>query len=216
MKNNIFYSKSIAGIIDTNMIIFVMSANKIKLDYNYLPAGYSKVVSGGSSFTLVGDTVNNVIGVTPGMVSPTPYSDYTYSALPSDFSLQLSSSCNSQGDTVGCFTSTIDYAGNQRINGLIEIGAYELPAQEGIENNFSNDLNLLSIYPNPVAANNLFHIITPEAKGILTIQDVTGRIIFSKTVTATDIRVNLTNAVSGVYIISFQGNKNFKRKLMLI
>ncbi len=216
MKNNIFFSKSTAGVVDTNLIIFVMSANKIKLDYNYLPAAYSSVLTTSTTFTLVGPTNHNVIGTTPGMVSPTLNNDYTISALTADFNLLNTSPCNSQGDTVGCFTAAIDYAGNQRINGTIEIGAYELAPQEGIENNLSDELNLLSVYPNPVTANNMFHVITPEAKGVLTIQDLMGRIIYCQTVTATDNRVSLINAFGGIYIISFQGKKNFKGKLMLI
>ncbi|MCX6294977.1 MAG: hypothetical protein NTX97_02735, partial [Bacteroidetes bacterium] len=38
LRNNLFYSKSVSGVVDTVNIVYVLSANILKMDYNYIPS----------------------------------------------------------------------------------------------------------------------------------------------------------------------------------
>jgi len=56
-----------------------------------------------------------------------------YNGLTADWSLQSSSPCVNAGDTTGVsnLLPALDLAGNPRINGIIDMGGYELPVSQG-------------------------------------------------------------------------------------
>ena len=206
LRNNLFYSESTLGIVDTTNIIFILSANTMQVDYNYLPGPYHQVASSSFGYTLVGDTIHNVIGTHPNMVAPTADNDLNTSALSADFELMANSPCINHGDTTGAFPSAIDYNGQSRILGPIDIGAYEYRQLEG-EENVLLSYATLSAYPNPVATNGTVSIYTPENKGNLVIQDLSGRTLHQQPVTTTQNTLTWIPESKGIYLVSFYGKK---------
>lgn len=146
MKSNLIYGISPAGVLDSLDIIHIQSADTILFDYNYIPASYTDAVLELATYGL-GDISHNVIGTSPGMISPTANNLITTNAGVANFDLLSNSPSIDAGDTTGMFPSVIDYFGNARIvNSVVDIGAYEY---KGSLNIASNVKQTLKIYPNP-------------------------------------------------------------------
>jgi hypothetical protein len=215
IKNNLFYSESSLGVVDTFRIIYILSANTIHLDYNYLPATYSHCVDGAFGYTLIGDTIHNVIGTHPAMIAPTTDYELTTSALLANFALLSSSPCINHGDTVGTFPSTVDYLNHNRIVGAsIDIGAFEYGSSQDLMIE-ENKALLLSIYPNPALANGSFTVYTAEQEGRLIIQDLSGRIVWQQEVHTNSNTISLQQASRGIYLVSFLGKTHATGKLVV-
>jgi hypothetical protein len=215
MKNNLFYSESTSGVVDTVQMVHILSANKIQLDYNYLPSACNKSLQSSSPFTWVGDTIHNVIGILPGMVNPTADNSILTDAVPANFNIQSSSPCINQGDTIGTFPSAVDYLNHNRIVGAsIDIGAFEYGSSQDLMIEENNSLPL-SIYPNPTLVNGSFMVYTPEQAGQLIIQDLSGRIVWQQEVYTNSNIISLQQLSRGIYLVSFLGKRNATGKLVV-
>lgn len=204
IQNNVFFSKKVSGVVDTINAVYVMSANSLKFDYNYIPSMYFHSVLYGTSVSLsVVDTTNNVIGTNPQMVAPTVNNNYLTSALAADFNILPSSPCIDQGDTVGCFSSLVDYLGNNRINGPIDIGAFERTEPSGI-NNIDNSSSV-SVFPNP-ATNHFFVVFEKRLKNAeLSLTNLNGQVVYQTTISNEEkVEIDTEQFAPGVYLIRFQ------------
>lgn len=211
-KNNIFYSESSGGIMDTTNTIFILSANKFQLDNNYIPASFHTIVTAASSYILVGDTLDNVIGQDPQMIAPTANNTYTTDATGADFDILLTSPCIDEGDTTDAHPATHDYDGNLRIQGFIDVGAYEKVSKSfGID----EEINLaeLKFYPNPVNSFSSINLILPENNGTLVLTDILGQIILSKKISSNEINMILPDIHSGIYTFTFYGKSILTAKV---
>ena len=215
LKNNLFHSQYAPGNVDTTNVVYILSANKILFDNNTIPSSFSKSVNAASGYTLIGDTIHNVISTNPGIVNPTPDNSYLSDATIADFNLLSSSVCIDHGDTAGSFPAIIDYAENNRLVGIIDIGAYEYQAgKEPLEIEEEN-IASFTIYPNPAEINTGFNVILPEATGRIIIYDLTGRQIFHQPVTQQIQRLDFNPESKGIYLVHFYGRKTYTQKLII-
>jgi hypothetical protein len=217
MKNNLFHNQNGPGNIDSTQAVYILSAAKIQFDNNYIPAGFSKSVQAASGYTLIGDTLNNVIGMTPDMVNPTIDNNYLTSALTADFSLLSTSPCIDEGDTAGAHPGLGDYLGNFRIENIVDIGAFEYGskgANLGIENMPGASLFNLLVYPNPALSGGSITLHTPCPSGEFILTDLTGKIVWKQQVYSEKNTLNLT-VPQGMYILRFWGAKNGVARLLV-
>lgn len=214
MRNNLFYNQSSPGNIESYDLIHVYNGSGIWFDYNFITSNYSTIARTSFSYTLYGDTTHNVIGTSPGMVSSTIDNNYLTDASGANFNLTPGSPCINEGDTVGAYSSNTDYAGNNRIVGLIDIGAYEYDGgeQTGISE-FSAE-NSLTVFPNPINAYSTFMVILPESKGKLSIFDINGRMVYEQQTSSNQWTVNLEEK-QGVFFMRFSGTKTVHGKIVI-
>ncbi len=213
LKNNLFYSKSTSGIVDSLLVLRLYGAS-FKVENNYLPARFFKSVYVSLS-NLTGDTTQNVIGILPQMISPTANNSYTTNAASANFNLFATSPCINKGDTAGCKTLLFDYLGNNRISGIIDIGAFEkIDVQTGI-NEFNKNEQSLLVYPNPANDKIMVH----SAQGVLnevSIIDLLGKeqlLIKSKEM---QTEIDITALKAGVYFVSVIKNGNSITQKLII
>jgi hypothetical protein len=215
MRNNLFYNQISPGNIDSENQVFIYSGSGIWFDYNFMTGNYSQMVRTLFSYTLYGDTIHNVIGNNPGMIAPTTDNSYLTDAGMADFNITAGSTCINSGDTVGAYISTIDYSGNNRLIGTIDIGAYEYQGdvQSGLEDLYKSVPTPLFVYPNPVDASAIFRIVSPESLGQLTIYDVNGKVIFDQTTSSSITTVQLHE--KGIFFIEFKGSVKSTGKVII-
>jgi hypothetical protein len=214
MRNNLFYNQTSPGNIDSQDQVFVYSGSGIWFDYNFMTANYSQMVKTLFSYTLYGDTVHNVIGNNPGMILPTTDNSYLTDADLANFNINSGSPCINEGDTVGAFISTIDYDNNNRLVGIIDIGAYEYDGgqQSGLEE-FHNNPASLFVYPNPAEVFTVFKVALPESQGRLTIYDVNGKVVYNQLVFSSVATIQLAD--KGIFFIEFIGSVKSTGKVVL-
>ena len=91
------------------------------------------------------------------------------------------------------------------VNGIFDIDAIGI-ATLGIDN---NETSLIKIYPNP--ANNILNLALQNTEiANVTLNDISGNLVLSKTLTGASNQLNIESLNSGVYlitIISQEGNK---------
>jgi hypothetical protein len=94
------------------------------------------------------------------------------------------------------YIDTIQGYMNPRVMRVLEIGNWEAL---GVDELVSNDL--FSVYPNP--AN---EVVTISSKGgnvnMVTIHDITGRMVYQEVANVTTLKVNINELPKGVYVIS--------------
>jgi hypothetical protein len=215
LKNNIFYAKAPSGIVDTFNVIGVLSANTLQLEYNYLPAKFSTCVLPGSGFTLVGDTLTNTFGTAPGMIAPTANNNVATSALSANFDVMISSPCIDRGDTAGTFCAMEDYAANNRIQGTIDIGAYEHVILTGIAG--EQDRPEIQVFPNP--ASDRLTIILPDAEeSVLMLYDITGKTLLAAPAQGQkQLQLDIHTLAEGIYFVQVKTSRfSETRKIVVI
>lgn len=214
MRNNLFYNQSSPGNIESYDMIHVYNGSGIWFDYNFITSNYSEIVRTMFSYTLYGDTIHNVISTNPNMISSTSDNNYLTDADGADFHISSGSPCINAGDTVGAFPSTIDYDGNNRMIGLIDIGAYEYGGgeQAGIDE-ISAHKDLV-VFPNPIESNSTFMILLPEVKGRLSIFDIHGKMIYDQITSTDQCLINLGEQ-KGIFIARFSGSVNATAKIII-
>ena len=215
MRSNLFHTQSSPGNVDTEKAVYIYNGSSVWFDYNYMPSAYYQAVQTGFSYTLYGDTLHNVIGTSPALVAPTLDNNYLTDATTADFNLMSTSPCINEGDTVGAFPAMVDYAGNNRFNGVIDIGAYEYNDvhHAGIEN-LPNQV-FMKVYPNPATSDAGFTVITPGGEGRLLIYDLSGKVVYTKQVVSTQNLINLGPEAKGTYLIQFDGTTHAATKVFI-
>ena len=196
IKNNIFYSKSPSSVVDSAIVIRILSGTSYRIENNYLPSNFYTSVQVPSNI-LVGDTNTNIFGKDPQMILPTVDNDYLTDASNANFNLQTTSPCVNNGDTTGCYTLPLDYLGNNRISGTIEIGAFELSEVSSVIDQLDNIENSILLYPNP--AINELNISTNNKIEHVKLFNISGRLIRSfgnckKT-------IDVSELINGIYFI---------------
>ena len=122
--------------------------------------------------------------------------------LNTDYTLQDNSPCINAGLTIS--TVTNDYNGEQRpIGSKYDIGAFESNVITSIENNLIT--SEACIHPNPV--NNTLTFVTEaeQIPGKLIIYNSNGQEIITKQIDQVKTEIDLSNLVSGLYFVKFNG-----------
>lgn len=207
MRNNLFYNQSGPGNIENEDIVHIYNGSGIWFDHNFITANYSKVVRTSFSYILYGDTTHNVISSSPGMILPTMDNNYLTDASSANFNINAGSPCINAGDTVGAYSSAIDYANNNRIVGIVDIGAYEYGGNEQSVIASENTNTPLFIFPNPAESYSNFMVQLPEKTGRITIFDISGKTVYEQLVSS-DIAVLNLGDQKGIFFIHFKGIKS--------
>jgi hypothetical protein len=215
MRNNLFYNQSGPGNIESYDLIHVYNGSGIWFDYNFITSNYSEVVRTGFSYTLYGDTSHNVIGTNPGIILPTADNSYLTDAGTANFNINAGSPCINAGDTIGAYSSPVDYAYNSRIVNIIDIGAYEYGGNEpsGIEQETIS--TPLLVFPNPTESHSNFMVDLPEPNGDLMIFDLHGKIVYHQSVN-TDLCILNLGDKKGIFFIQFKGATTQGRAKIMI
>lgn len=217
IKNNIFYSKSPSGIVDSTMVIAALSGLSFRIENNYIPSKFYKSVNMSNLNVLVGDSNKNVIGITPQMIAPTANNSYTTDATFANFNLATGSPCINKGDTALCKTLSMDYLGNNRISGIIDIGAFEaLGYALGIEQyNSEGNTNTIMVYPNP--ANDKITVRSSENELVMvSIVDILGSEQLLVHTSETQTEIDIAGLKAGIYFVRvIQNGKSFTEKLII-
>ena len=214
LKNNLFKGNTNIGWQDTQSIVYIFTCNKLMYDYNYIPGNYSKSVTGVPS-QLLGDTIHNVIGTAPMLVSPTADNLVTTDASNANFNIQPQSPCVDKGDTVGASPLSIDYGGNNRIMGAkIDIGAYEVvKSGEGL-NDVSKHQSLFSFYPNP--SRDIINITSPFTKGVIQLISLQGALLKSYEFNQYSFSISIKDYPKGIYLLRLVSDTNSGSEQLIV
>lgn len=219
IKNNILYGNFnpyVTGPSD----ISIFAYSKCKLEYSHNWAERSFAANMPSVFSLDSliwtDSTGNIIGTNPGMVLPTTSHSVLENALSSNFNLLSTSPCINKG-AASSYSGSVDYANNLRTaGGYIDIGAYEYGSNANSTPVVVNEaLNVINVYPNPVSS--VAYVTTPVPSGLLSLLDISGRLLAEKTVTALTTSFDLQSFLNGIYIIkwSAEGHTTELKKIVV-
>ncbi|MCW3122817.1 MAG: parallel beta-helix repeat-containing protein [Flavipsychrobacter sp.] len=202
IKNNVFYGNVEDTTIGTPTpaIQAYFTGTTFKYEYNWAqyPTKYELDLLG--TYTLTGDTTTNIVGINPGMISPTPAAKLGTDATLARFALSATSPCIDKGDTTGTIIEAKDYAGNARIYGTkIDIGASEYSPFNALDLTYTPAEKQVDIYPNPVKG--IVYVTTPEAKGQISMIDLSGKLLQLVTVTNTSSMLDVHTTAPGIYFI---------------
>ena len=148
--------------------------------------------------TFTTDTATNIIGSAPGLVAPTltPYVSET--ATGADFKLSSVSPCVDKGDTAEVGLFAIDFAGHPRLRGAkIDIGAYEYSSGILGAAIKTQAQEPSSVYPNP--ASNFLVVSVPGARGVIELQDISGKTVIARAVNNTVTTLDVHTLPKGIY-----------------
>lgn len=246
IRNNIFYGNvtenSLYGTGDVSLKNYELT--NFKYDYNWSAYSFSSGVVKPSNIpgpvNLLGDTSTNIVGLNPGMVSPTLTADYTESALTADFSLLPGSACINKATHAAVVAGSVDYAGNYRLGeDSADIGAYEynstasgngaktpvdtiftncctvIPPYVGIHTTQQTTESNMDIYPNP--ATDIVFVRTPGAGGMIQLSDALGRVVISKNVTGAIASFDIHSLQHGIYYaVWIDANSNKTTKKLIV
>ncbi|MCD4833209.1 MAG: T9SS type A sorting domain-containing protein, partial [Bacteroidales bacterium] len=129
-----------------------------------------------------------------------------------DFHLLESSPAIDNGSSIDAPND--DFYGNSRPQGTgYDIGAYEYVNPTAINENISQNSNLLNIYPNPT--NGIIHI---EAKNIQAIEiiDMTGKVVKQLQETSNKMQIDLSKIHKGIYLIKVKTEKGIVTKKIIL
>ncbi|MBK7761833.1 MAG: T9SS type A sorting domain-containing protein [Bacteroidetes bacterium] len=200
IKNNILNGNTYPGMHDSSYSIGVYSANKVQVDYNYLPSNYSNAVFGVGGFTQFGDTTHNVIGTNPMLVAPTANNAYTTDASTADFGIALTSPCVDKGDSTATHPLALDYIGNPRFAGVkMDIGAYEVIKTAEWLSDTEYDSFQITMYPNPASSH--LYLQLPFSHANMIITDMNGRAVYENSMGADKQTIDISKWVEGIYIV---------------
>jgi hypothetical protein len=204
IKNNIITGNtSTAG----SESIYAYGNSTLSFGHNYIDNSFCQFVYAPTVVLSVpSDTLTNIIGTTAGMVAPTLTSSVTDNALLADFRLLATSPCINHGDNSVIISGATDLLGNPRVmGGTVDLGSYEyiFPLHTPVV-----DEREISVYPNP--ATNYICVSTPQAKGILCLRDITGRVVAQQQVAGTHTYFETQPLQKGVYTISWKNGADTK------
>lgn len=110
---------------------------------------------------------------------------------------------------------TIDNGSTTTISQAVANGYQSGTQVEGIKT-FQGPDALLSVYPNP--ANNLIHITGVNGHGLVSITDISGKVVFTKEMSfnSTENNISLGSLSEGVYLIHIQTNNEMHTSKLII
>lgn len=176
-------------------------ADSLRLDYNWLDADFTHSVLMNPVVSFLDDTSHNVIGTNAFLVNPTTIAGLGEDATIMDFSLtSQSTELINLGSLSNAYPSLIDYLGNNRVVGLIDIGAFEAVFGGISEEEFS-----LEIVPNPV---NDELVVVGATEGTYSIYSIEGQVMRRGALSAHPITVQ--DLPQGMYVIEINRNFNLE------
>jgi hypothetical protein len=179
-----------------------MDGIKRKTAYNTGLAG-GGTASFGLNGTIYTGNYNNNINFNPVFTSPTTGAGVGFNSLLSDWSLQSNSPCINTGDSIGNYITT-DIINNNRVSGIIDIGAYEF--QLNVNINTIPFKSELVIFPNPFQNTTTIEFNYIENDWQLIITDISGRQVTSKNIYSSKFQIHRNDLQSGVYFVNILKN----------
>jgi len=206
--NNLFLNNVSTTYYTSSPDVYSIQCDTVLFEHNWIQRAFCQDfwTDGLTAGYLIGDTTTNIIGTSPSLVAPTLTASPTESALTADFHLFAPSFCINQGDNSIIGAGDMDYAGNARIwNGTVDIGAYEYGSHPlSVAPVKSAMQQQIVVYPNPATSS--ITINTPEARGTITIMDISGKILLTKEVCNTTTLVDISTISRGLYFVSWKNN----------
>ncbi len=128
-----------------------------------------------------------------------------------DFSLDCNSGCIDAGKDTTDYMPEFDILGNNRNEGITDMGAYEMQCNSFVDKYVSD--NVISVSPNPSSG----YLIISNAGGFdLKITDLTGKTVLKDKIVRDIYEINIENNKSGIYFLHFSdGNNEYSKKLIL-
>ncbi|MCD6011951.1 MAG: hypothetical protein K0Q79_1813 [Flavipsychrobacter sp.] len=209
-KNNIFYGNTATG--STSLLSPVVEGpllSTILFENNWKE--HSSLIDIGT-YTSIGDTTTNITGTSPGFSAPTLTTSVTEDAVTADFWLVPGSACIDMGDTTSALTLSTDCAGNTRLVGNIDIGAYEFATTLGLPP--GRVPPSITAYPNPAV--NVLFIRTPVANGNISILNAVGKKISESTVSRTLTYFDIHTIPRGIYFAIWDNGAGTKATQKII
>lgn len=176
---------------------------------------YCNIEGGVSSFELNGNfyfgEYTNNINANPLFILPTIEAGNNYEGASANWRLQSNSTSIDAGtpDTIGLNLPPVDYDGNPRLIGNIDMGVFETGSIQIAENN----KELISVYPT---------LTTGEIyiKGFdidyLEVINISGLVILKQLVNKTNFMINISGNPKGVYYVKFTTSKGIETKKVII
>jgi hypothetical protein len=200
IKNNYIHGNDYAQFHSLLQMHF-SGADSLRLDYNWLNADFTHSVLMNPVVSFLDDTSHNVIGTNAYLVNPTTIAGLGEDATIMDFSLtSQSTELINLGSVSNAYPSLIDYLGNNRVVGPIDIGAFEAVFGGISEEEFS-----LEIVPNPV---NDELVVVGATEGRYSIYSIEGQVMRRGALSAHPITVQ--GLPQGMYVIEINRNFNLE------
>lgn len=198
IRNNLIHGNDYAQFHSTYVMQF-SGSDSIKLDYNWLDNPFYQTVIMNPAVGYLGDTLHNVAGTDPHLLNPTVVAGLSEDALNKNFNLTAQSiELINMGVFSNAYPASVDYLGNNRVVGTIDIGAFEASFGSIQEEQLG-----LRIFPNPVQT-------TLMVKGFVNfgyeIKNIQGQKLLEGIVPMEGISVN--DLPEGMYVIQINGNFN--------
>jgi len=150
---------------------------------------------------------NNSINVYPEFVNPTLGYGTDYNGYEADWSLLNTSPCINSGtpDISGLSIPQFDIVGNERIVGIIDLGAYEKQTGTSIENDEFLDSEI-TIFPNPGSES--FTLKTTNECTLIELFDINGKLVVSQPVYDFSNTVDTKFLARGIYFYKIYDTQN--------
>ncbi len=188
-------------------------------DYCNIQGGLSGFGGVGSGTNYTTSNYTNNIDSNPLFLSPSTGKGNGYNGLTADWSLQSGSPSINTGDITGISSllPSLDLASNPRINGIIDMGAYENGGFLSI-----NDVEIINvnIFPNPCYG--IFTVSCDKPISGVYLYDVCGRVVnpesFGKSVFKGNqsITMDFRSLIQGMYFVHiYMGNENTVQKIFV-
>lgn len=205
LGNSLFCTSSSNPILRNSILWNSVASNQIYLDDDTSdPAIFNCDIQGGQAGIGLNTNVfylgaySNNINADPIFIAPSGGSGTSFNGVTANWTLQGNSPCVNAGSPSGSYPST-DLSGNPRVlNGIIDMGAYEI-LSVGITNyEFQSQL---TIYPNPFTSQT--KLAFSEAQENLTIKiiDILGKEIKTINFTGIQIVIDKAEMKEGIYFV---------------
>jgi len=182
-------------------------------DHCNIQDGLAGIGGPGAGANYPSTNYTNNLDTDPLFVRPSAGAGADYDGLAADWSLQVSSPCINTGDTTGVsqYLPDFDLAGNPRLYGIIDMGAYEFQRPVGVET--LAEIQQLNIYPNP--SNGVFFIQSSEILSRVILFDRIGKSISEINSPDDKFEYNYSHLPVGVYFVHIIGGKTTVKKIVI-
>lgn len=217
LRNNLFYRNTTTNPLTGNPAetISLMGGDTMtSIDYNWFDKPLTVQLQGiGTSTPVRPDTLHNLWGSVSPMIAPTHAPGTGSDALLADFRLKPGAGCIGQGTTTGLSLPATDYAGNDRLAGGIDIGAYEYQTTTTGMTPVAAVMPLV-VYPEP--AHEVLFVQLPEAKGDLFLFNNLGQQVFRGKVADRIMRLDISMFNKGIYSLIWYNGSNIQGSKKII